>query len=158
MDRLTTPFGMDKMPPMNKGSIAAVAVAMVLTGNIASAAAETVIRIPRADCARLVEHRSAPDVAYKPGVDVRGKKVAPADLPGSNAAIKAPKQVEIEISFNPLRGGAGSRFGSSELIVGRVQFNLETGAATFNGQPLTDPQQAELARKCQRIVQDKKRR
>lgn len=144
---------------MKKRSIAAAAVAIVLvSGAIPVTAAETVIRIPRADCARLVEHRSAPDVAYKPGVDVRGKKVAPADLPGSSAAIKAPKQVEIEISFNPLRGGAGNRFGSSEMIVGRVQFNLETGEATFNGQPLTDPEQAELARKCQRIVQEKKRR
>lgn len=144
---------------MNKGSVAAAAVAIALTAGMAPAiAAETVIRIPRADCARMVEHRPAPGVAYKPGVDVRGKKVAPADLPGSNAVIKVPKLVEIEISFNPLRGGAGSRFGRSELIVGRVQFNLETGAATFNGQPLTDPEQAELARKCQRIVQGKKRR
>ena len=66
--------------------------------------------------------------------------------------------MEIEISFNPLRGAAGSRFGSSELIVGRVQFDLESGAATFNGQPLTDPEQAELARKCQRIVQGKEAR
>lgn len=152
------PYGMDKMPPMNKGSIAAAVAAIVSAGASVPAAAETVIRIPRADCARLVEHRTAPDVSYKPGVDVRGKKVAPADLPGSSAAIKAPKQVEIEISFNPLRGGAGNRFGSSELIVGRVRFNLETGEATFNGQPLTDPEQAELARKCQRVVREKKRR
>ncbi len=144
---------------MCKGNIAAAAAAIVLAaGAGASSAAETIIRIPRADCTRLVEHRSAPDVAYKPGVDVRGKKVAPADLPGSSAAIKAPKQVEIAISFNPLRGAAGSRFGSSELIVGTVRFNLETGAATFNGRPLTDPEQAELARKCQRIVQGRKPR
>lgn len=144
---------------MNKGNIAAVAAAIVLTSVAgAPAPAETIIRIPRADCTRLVDHRSAPDVAYKPGVDVRGRKVAPADLPGSSAAIKAPKQVEIAISFNPLRGGAGSRFDSAELIVGTVQFDLETGAAAFNGQPLTDPEQAELARKCQRIVQDRKRR
>jgi hypothetical protein len=147
---------------MNKGSIAAgaaAAAAIVLTAGTAPAiAAETVIRIPRADCARLVEHRPGPGVEYKPGTDVRGKKVGPADLPGSSAGIKAPKQVEIEISFNPLRGGVGSRFGSSELIVGRVQFNLETGEATFNGQPLTDPEQTELARKCQRIVRGQKRR
>ncbi len=144
---------------MNKGSIAAAAAAIVLvSGTAPVAASETVIRIPRADCTRLVEHRSAPDVAYKPGVDVRGKKVAPADLPGSSAMIKAPKQVEIAISFNPLRGAAGSRLDSSELIVGTVQFNLETGVATFNGQPLTDPEQDELARKCQRVVRDRKRR
>ena len=122
------------------------------------AAAETVIRIPRADCARLVEHRPMPDVAFKPGVDVRGKRVAPADLPGGNLRIEPPRQVEIEISFNPLRGGAGNRFGSSELIVGRVHFDLETGEATFNGKPLTDPEAAELARKCQRIMQGAQRR
>ena len=147
------------MPFMKKVSTAGAAIAILLAIDATPAGAgETVIRIPRADCARLIEHRPAPDVAYEPGVDVRGKKVAPADLPGSSAAIDPPKHVDIEISFNPLRGRAGQRFGGSELIVGRVQYNLETGQATFNGQPLTDSEQAELARKCLRIGRGKRHR
>jgi G:T/U-mismatch repair DNA glycosylase len=40
-------------------------------------------RVTKKDCQRLVRHQARADVAYKPGVDVRGKKVAPADLAGS---------------------------------------------------------------------------
>ena len=130
----------------------AVAPALLALWPAVAAAEEARIRIPRDDCARLVQHQSAPDVAYKPGVDVRGKKVAPADLPGSGFSVAVPEEVEFDVSFNPLRGGAASRFERSKLIVGRVRFNLETGEATFNGVPLTDSEQAELARKCQRIL------
>lgn len=113
---------------------------------------DTRIRIPRDDCARLVRHKPAPGAAYKPGVDVRGKKVAPAELPGSGFPVAVPEEVEFDVSFNPLRGGAASRFKRSKSIVGRVRFNLKTGEATFNGISLTDTEQAELARKCQRIL------
>ena len=117
------------------------------------AMAETSLRIPRADCANLVEHHPTPGTTYQPGVDVRGKRVAPADLPGSNFSVVVPENVEFDVSFNPLRGKAAQRFKRSELIVGRVRFDLRTGRATFNGQPLNDPEQAELALKCQRAIQ-----
>ncbi|MEQ8229614.1 MAG: hypothetical protein RIA64_16135 [Rhodospirillales bacterium] len=39
-------------------------------------------RISKKDCRRVMRHRARADVAYKPGVDVRGKKVTPADLSG----------------------------------------------------------------------------
>jgi hypothetical protein len=106
------------------------------------------LRIPRVDCQRMVEHRPDPGIDYKPGRDVRGKAVPPADLPGSGLQLEPADQVEFEISFNPLQGGSAGRFGSTELFVGTVQFDLRTGQATFNGVPLSDPEQAELSRKC----------
>jgi hypothetical protein len=106
------------------------------------------IRIPRQDCLRMVEHRPDPGVEYKPGRDVRGKPVPPADLPGSSLRLEPADEVEFEISFNPLLGGPAGRFGSTELYVGTVRFDLKTGEATFNGVPLSDPEQAELSRKC----------
>ena len=106
------------------------------------------VRIPRDDCRRMVEHHPVPGIDYRPGTDVRGKPVAPADLPGSGLRLEAADEVEFDISFNPLHGGSQGRFGTTELFVGTVRFDLKTGAATFNGVPLSDPQQAELARKC----------
>jgi hypothetical protein len=109
------------------------------------------LRIPREDCRRLVEHRPDPGAAYRPGQDVRGKPVAPADLPGG-LRLEPAEEVEFDISFNPLRGRSGNRFSGTELYVGTIRFNLQTGEATFNGAPLTDPEQAELARKCQEAL------
>ena len=53
---------------------AALLVAIVL---IYSADAQTVT-IKTADCASFVSHIPTTDVAYKPGVDVHGRPVAPA--------------------------------------------------------------------------------
>jgi hypothetical protein len=110
------------------------------------------LRIPRADCLRLVPHDPDPDVAYKPGVDVRGKPVAPADLPDSGLQIELPDQVEFDISFSPFRGTTASRFGDTDLYVGTVRYNLKTGEATLNGAPLTVPQKAEIAARCREVL------
>jgi hypothetical protein len=50
------------------------------------------------DCNRFVRHHPSADVEYKPGVDVRGKAVAPADLPGSRR-IKLPDSYEFDITL-----------------------------------------------------------
>lgn len=115
-----------------------------------TAFAQTKLRVPSQDCAALVVHRPAPDVAFKPGVDAHGNRVAPADLAGSRILFETPKTVEFDISFNPLDGGAARQFPRSELVVGRLKYDLNTGAATLNGHPLSGPELAELARKCQR--------
>ncbi len=106
------------------------------------------VRISGRDCARLVQHRPRDDVAYRPGVDVHGRKVAPADLPGSRPPLKLPQTVEFDIAFNPLKGTSKSRFGETSIKVGRVRYDIARGTFTFNGQPLTDPQIAALSRKC----------
>jgi hypothetical protein len=121
---------------------------------VSVAPAQTTVRIPTADCAALVAHRPAPDVAYKPGVDAHGDRVDPADLPGSRFSFEVPRTVEFDISFNPLEGAAARRFPRSELVVGRLKYDLKSGEATFNDQPLSGPELAELARKCQRELGD----
>ena len=134
------------------GRILVGVVCLTIVAGISAAAAQTTIRVSRADCSRLTEYKQPPGVAFEPGVDARGNAVAPADLPGSNMPIQLPEHVEFDVSFNPLRGNLANRFARSEMVVGRIGFNLETGQATFNGKPLTSPEQAELARKCQRAL------
>ncbi len=116
--------------------------------------------ITSADCARLVAHVPGPDVAYQPGVDVYGREVAPADL-GGTPRIELPETILIDIEVDLLE-----RFGIPEnpapvdadvpalydpdAEVGEVAYR--DGRFTFNGQPLQDEAQAELAARCQEIV------
>jgi len=59
----------------------------------------TQVKISAADCRRAVAYRSAPDVEYKPGVDVRGRKVAPADLAGT-PRIRLPDVITFDVKID----------------------------------------------------------
>lgn len=111
------------------------------------------IVITKIDCSRLVRHSPAPDVAYKPGVDAKGRAVAPADMPGSGAdAIPGlvPDVLEIPLTIKPLQGASYAKRGSgdSQATLGTVRYDMGKGIFTFNGQPLGSPEQEELARAC----------
>ena len=109
------------------------------------------VAITRADCARLVAHVPDPDVAYRPGVDVHGREVVPADLGGA-PRIELPETILIDIEIDLL-----ARFGipanpalyDPDAEVGEVAYR--DGRFTFNGQPLQDEAQAELAARCQQV-------
>ncbi len=114
-------------------------------------AAVTTVAITRADCARLVAHVPAPDVAYRPGVDVNGREVAPADLGGA-PRIELPETILIDIEIDLLqRFGipANAALYDADAEVGEVVYR--DGRFTFNGQPLQDEAQAELAARCQEV-------
>lgn len=67
------------------------------------------IIITKLDCSRLVRHLPAADVAYQPGVDAKGRAVAPADLDGSGADALPnllPDVLEFPITINPVGYGA----------------------------------------------------
>ena len=51
------------------------------------------------DCRRVTEHVPGKDVEYKPGVDVRGKAVAPADL-GGGYDMQIPDEINIQIGID----------------------------------------------------------
>jgi hypothetical protein len=63
-----------------------------------NAHAETV-KLSTGDCTKLVQHQPADDVTYKPGVDVRGKPVAPADL-GGGTNMQIPDEIDIHIGID----------------------------------------------------------
>ena len=54
-------------------------------------------RITEKDCRRVVRHQARADVTYKPGVDVRGKPVAPADMAGG-FTIPLPDVFEFNVT------------------------------------------------------------
>lgn len=142
-------------------------VAAVLLLSLGCARAEQVtvadqpVYVTKSDCARLLSfHQPSDDVTYKPGQDVRGKYVAPADLSGSRIPGLTPDRIEFILRINPMNYAAGAlsntnttgtsstqkRFDNTSLPVARVSVDLASGRTTVNGQPLTSEQD--------RIVED----
>jgi hypothetical protein len=115
-------------------------------GGIAQAAGIKA-KVSGRDCKRLVQHQVSAEVNYKPGVDVRGRRVAGANVAGG-IKLKLPKTVEFNIAFNPLKGTAATRFGTTSSRVGKVKYDISKNGFTFNGEPMNDKAVAELARKC----------
>ncbi len=140
---------------MMRRSIAYLAPALFLLAASPAAAHETAtVTITRADCARLVEHVPGPDVAYQPGVDIYGREVVPADLGGA-PRIELPETILIDIEvdlFERFGIPANPALYEADAEVGAVLY--QDGRFTFNGQPLQDEAEAELAARCQRIVRE----
>lgn len=127
-----------------------------------SAWPQVVITISKADCSRLINHVPDADVAYQPGVDVKGRKVAPADVAGT-PQIKLPDKVTIDIGFDlgkkyNIPGNSNIQYGDSgydsttqNLYTGEGKLGQvvwQNGQAWYNGQPLTSEDQAALAAAC----------
>jgi hypothetical protein len=113
--------------------------------------------ISASDCRWLVRHQPAPDVAYQPGVDVHGKKVAPADLDGGYPQIKVPDEVTFEVTTELkeyLAGAAAGRF-AGEAVLGRV--TVKGDKVYFNGQLLADTATHAIAEECKRMLGSKDR-
>lgn len=100
-------------------------------------------------CRRLERHVPAPDVAYQPGVDVRGKPVAPADLPGGASAPVPNLHVEVTADMARHFGIAlPDRLGRS-AVIGTI--TVDGNRSTFNGQPLSAEAQFDLVVLCRRV-------
>ncbi len=119
---------------------------------VTQAAFADTVTITRDGCAALERYQASADVEYKPGVDVDGNAVAPADLNGGVPPIEMPS--EIVISITSL---LQSKFGipadpnsyKPEAYIGTVTVKPD-GRAYFNGQPLQDDAAYELAQLCQK--------
>lgn len=100
-------------------------------------------------CRAMVRHQPAPDVAYKPGVDAKGRPVAPADLPGSAGAMAATSPIDIPLTIDLARRMGVKLPGGglpTETVIGRM--TLDGGRLLLNGQPLGGASEAELIALC----------
>ena len=112
-----------------------------------SAQRQTLV-ISDADCRQLVAHGARNDVNFKPGVDVHGRPVKPADLE-SNSAIKLPDEISIDISveiYTFLRQTAPRGLETSSASLGAVTF--KQGRVYFNGQPIDNGANSPIAEAC----------
>lgn len=118
----------------------------------APAAAQAPAPVDRAVCRYLPRHTPSADVEYKPGVDVRGNRVAPADLPGSAGAVPMDRfEIPVTLDFARKLGfatpGAGVLPGTAE--VGKL--SIQGNRMFFNGQPLNPASEAELVALCRTL-------
>ena len=100
------------------------------------------------DCVPLQAHQASDDVTYRPGVDVNGKPVVPADLAqGSQASAGVPAEIGID-----LKRAAGARVGAaqgnSDILVGLVAIDPLTGKAKLNGVDLAPQAGAVVGYSC----------
>ena len=126
-------------------------IPVVLAGIIFAAAPDVraagKLTVSKKDCARVVAHASSADVTYKPGTDIHGRKVAPADL-GGGSPIKLPREIIIDIGIDLEEkydlGAGGDYTGTANI--GKVK--VINGRVTFNGQPLGNQEQQAIGAAC----------
>ena len=125
------------------------------------AQAETVA-LSAADCKKLVQHVPADDVTYKPGVDVRGKAVVPADL-GGGYDLKIPEEIHIQIGIDladrlalrDARRSSGSVPTARKVLPfeGKAAIGVLTvkgNDAFWNGERIASQDEALLAEACRK--------
>ena len=109
-------------------------------------------RLPRlvtaADCRRLVQYAPSGDVNYRPGADVYGRSVAPADL-SPPPSLGPPELMTVIIDADLRRFGvpATSPLFQPFVGVGTISFD-SSGNVLFNGQPLGGSEQYAIAQLC----------
>ncbi len=118
---------------------------LVLLMPLCVLAAEVQVRIAEKDCRWLSTHIPTDDVAYRPGVDVKGKPVRSADLESTDRLV-LPEQIELEILiptrvFRPIR---------LEGKAGTISVDIKTGKVSYNDQVLNDPEKDRLAGFCRK--------
>lgn len=107
------------------------------------------VEVSEKSCRQLVEHYPDSSVSadYQPGLDVRGKAVAPADL-NSGAEIEPPDEVRFRLTFTPLDD---RRYAETSADLGELTVK-NNGRVYFQGMALQDEEAYELSRKCQELL------
>ncbi|PCJ60394.1 MAG: hypothetical protein COA65_04020 [Rhodospirillaceae bacterium] len=113
------------------------------------------VTVSQADCLKLTKHVPSADVAYKPGVDVRGRAVTPAETGGSHSIVP-PNNFTVDITVR-----LDKRFNipvtpdlyQPEATIGTI--TIEGDKAYFNGQPLVTESINKLAEICSKLAQGK---
>ena len=111
------------------------------------------LRISRADCAGLAAHVPSDEATYRPGVDVRGRPVAPADVDGTPAlALPESYRIRIEVDSEDRFGipATAGRY-DADIAVGEALVEAD-GRVLFNGQPLQSEAAFELGRRCRELL------
>ena len=137
-----------------------------------SVSAETKVFVSRQDCLILTQHIPKDDVAYKAGVDVRGRSVKPADIsPAVDLGLKNGISFLLILDVaeenrgrqnrsqknrgqkNRGNGNANKQFRDHPGLEGKInlgQIMIKDGKATLDGKPLAVQHQMELNEFCQK--------
>ena len=112
------------------------------------------------DCKRLlkrqVEYMPSDDVAYKPGVDVHGNAVAPANAGPTLNEIAMPDKIVIDfgMDFAGRYGISGAGLHTATADIFTIQYDLALGGLTVNGKPLSQDDSRAVSKACAAMLKD----
>ena len=126
-----------------------IALVLALVVALPASAATKSVTVSKAECRKIVRHSPSADVAYRPGVDVRGRRVAPADL-GGGTTIAVPEEIEIpiDVDLSDTIGAAAGGLSDPRAKLGKVVY--KNGRAWYNGKPLETGANAEVVEACKK--------
>ena len=107
------------------------------------------LKLTKRVCNKAVRHVPTADATYQPGVDVRGRPVAPADI-GGGSAIRLPDSYSINLEIDLFQNFGiplDPRLQGTDLSVGRI--DIRGNDVYFNGQPLQDDAERAFVALCQ---------
>jgi hypothetical protein len=107
------------------------------------------ITVTDRDCAQIVDYVASADVNYKPGVDVYGRPVAPADL-NAQPQVQMPQSFIFDANIDLRKYGipSSSPFLLPSVNAGRIRVEDGGRSVYFNDQPVGSTEQQALAAAC----------
>ena len=124
-----------------------------------------VVAMDTADCRRFLvqkgqvaaDYQPPPGVNYQPGVDVNGKPVAPADLPGSTGyQLPQTLTLDLKIPFARLLGSrTPPRMGQAEVGLGKMTLDIASGRLSLDGAPVMPEAEDAVILACQEKLRPK---
>ncbi len=115
---------------------------------------EIKIEVDEEICQKVQRHLARMDVNYKAGIDARGRPVVPADVSGSQ--IQLPETLTIDLSLPiqdlfALNKQPSRNLQNAEVQVGKLEYQINTGKLSFNGQQLAQPALLRIGEKCYEV-------
>lgn len=117
----------------------------------------------RTDCRKLIITNKPDDsVEYKAGVDVNGKPVAPADLPGNKTydlgnKVIIPTELPLK-SFAPSFPTTGNPYVNSTIRKSSIYSSIievdKDGSVKINGQPVGNEEEDAIRAQCRKLYPD----
>ena len=114
------------------------------------------IEVDEKTCQKVQRHLARQDVAYKPGVSARGKAVVPADV--SNSQLKLPERIVLDISLPiqdlfAITNPPQRSLQNAEVQVGKLEYDIASGALQFNGQKMGEAALVTIGKKCYEVYE-----
>ncbi len=130
------------------------AAAVILLVSASMAVADDIkITITEKNCQRVEKHIARSDVAFKPGVDVHGRPVTPADVNDNRLVLPESIVIDLSLPLADLYAPGNTppdALKNAEVKMGKLDYNLLSGKLLFNGQELADPALHAIARECRK--------
>lgn len=125
-----------------------------------SYANEEVLLVTRSDCLLLTRHTADADVKYKDAVDVRGRKIVPANVKSGNRLNLNENGYSFYLTHDAVKNNIANSTGidaenEGKIILGQV--TVKDGDVLWNGTSLKDADKERILLLCDEDALKKRR-